>query len=111
MPTRLTPALARILPFACYVGFIVLESLLPEAAVAGGPLGGKWLYALQIAVTGGLLAWLWPRFDELRGELRLSAASASDWALAVAVGIAVFILWINLDVPWARLGASRGLGP
>ncbi len=105
MPTRISPALARILPFAWYIGFIVLESLLPEAAVAGGPLGGKWLYALQIVSTGALVLWLWGRYDELRGP----AGGAADWALAVAVGIGVFVLWVNLDLPWARIGESRGL--
>jgi CAAX prenyl protease-like protein len=105
MPTAPSPALARILPFAAYVAFMVLESVLPEQAVAGGPLGGKWLYALQLLATAALLAWLWPRY----GELRAAGARAADWALAVAVGLVVFVLWINLDLPWARIGESRGL--
>ncbi len=106
MRLSLSPALARILPFAAYLGFIVVESLLPEEAVAAGPLGGKWLYALQVLVAGGLIAWLWPRFD----ELRTGPGRAVNWLMAVAVGLLVCVLWINLDLPWARIGESRGLG-
>jgi CAAX prenyl protease-like protein len=102
----ISPALARILPFAAYVGFIALESVLPDTTVAAGPLGGKWLYALQVLVAGGLLVWLWPRYGELRG----GAVRAGDWLLAVIVGLVVFVLWINLDLPWARIGESRGIG-
>jgi hypothetical protein len=101
-----SPALARILPFAAYIGFVALESVLPEPVVSGGPLGGKWLYALQIGVTAGLLAWLWPRYEELRGN----AVRPADWALAIVVGLAVCVAWIQLDLPWARFGESRGLG-
>lgn len=105
MRDTLSPALARILPFAAYLGFIVVESLLPDGALAGGPLGGKWLYAAQVFCAGALLVWLWPRFEELRGRL----PPARDWALAAAVGLVVFVAWINLDLPWARIGESRGL--
>jgi CAAX prenyl protease-like protein len=102
---NLSPALVRILPFAVYIGFIALESLLPEETVAAGPLGGKWLYAIQVIAVGALLAALWPRFTELRG----ATARGADWLLAVIVGVVVCVLWINLDLPWARIGESRGL--
>jgi CAAX prenyl protease-like protein len=105
MRAALSPALVRILPFAVYIGFIVLESVLPAGLVEAGPLAGKWLYGLQVLAAGALLAWLWPRYEELRGP----AGRASDWVLAVGVGLLVFVAWINLDLPWARFGESRGL--
>lgn len=100
MTASLSPAVARSLPFAAYIGFIVVESLLPA-----GTLTGPWLYAAQVGVAAALLAWLWPHYAELRTAPRYAAV----WAAAVAVGLAVFVAWINLDLPWARFGESRGL--
>jgi hypothetical protein len=102
MSLRSRPAAARILPFAAYILFIVAESALRDA------LDLRWLYAVQIAVVAALLTWLWPAYDELR---RPGAARATDCLLGVAVGVAVFLLWINLDFQWAQLGSGRGVAP
>jgi uncharacterized protein len=99
MISRAPPALARILPFAVYLAFLVAESLAKDA------LGGRWLYAVQIVVVAGLLAWLWRAYEELRP----SSTPAGSWLLALAVGAVVFALWINLDFAWAQLGAGRGV--
>ena len=108
MRFRPSPAVARILPFAAYIGFIVLESLLPD-----GTIPRAWLYGMQVSLTGALLLWLWPHYAELRpaprDQPRPGRPGPLAWLAAAAVGIAVFILWINLDLPWARFGESRGL--
>ena len=100
MTSRAPPALARILPFAVYIAFLVAESLAKDA------LGARWLYAVQIAVVAVLLAWFWRMYEELR---RPSSTPAGGWLLALAVGAIVFALWINLDFQWAQLGAGRGV--
>jgi CAAX prenyl protease-like protein len=40
------------------------------------------------------------------------AGRADEAALAVAIGVVVFLLWINLDAPWMRLSeATAGFRP
>jgi CAAX prenyl protease-like protein len=59
----------------------------------------------SVAVALGLL---WPQFDELRDSWR---TATQDWLLALAVGAGIFLLWINLDQPWASIGESTGFDP
>lgn len=100
MSLRHWPAAARIAPFAAYIAFLVAESALRSA------IDVRWLYAAQVCVVAALLAYCWPAYSELHAPSR---ARASDWALGAALGAAVFVLWINLDLPWARLGEGRGV--
>jgi CAAX prenyl protease-like protein len=100
MPPRTNPVLARVAPFAVYIAFLVAES------AAGDRIDGHWLYAAQVAIVAALLAWFWPAYGELRGA---TATAARDWALGLLLGAIVFVLWINLDFPWAQLGAGRGI--
>lgn len=93
-------ALARIVPFAVYIAFLVVESALPASA------GGHWLYLTQVGVVGALLAFFWRRYVELR---RPGETPWRDWALGAVVGAVVFLLWINLDFAWAQFGAGRGV--
>jgi CAAX prenyl protease-like protein len=100
MSLRYRPAAARIAPFAAYIAFLVAESALRSA------IDVRWLYAAQVCVVAALLAYCWPAYSELRAPWR---TRARDWALGAALGAAVFVLWINLDLPWARLGDGRGV--
>lgn len=94
-------ALARVLPFAAYIALLVVESFVPAGAA------GQWLYAAQIGLAALLVALFWPRYAELH---RPRAARPADWGLAIAVGVVVCVLWINLDFEWARFGEGRGIG-
>ena len=89
---------ARALPFALYIGFLAAVPALREALPAGWD--GRWLYAMQIAVTILALAWFAQAYEELRPPA-LGRRAALE---AAAAGIAVFVLWINLDFSWAMLG-------
>ena len=100
MQLRTHPVLARVLPFAVYIAFLVAES------AAGDSLDGRWLYAAQVAIVAAMLAWFWPAYTELR---RPSGTAGRDWLTGVAVGAIVFALWINLDFEWAQIGAGRGV--
>ena len=77
----------RAAPFAA---FIVLLAAFPQWPLLRG------------LAAAALLAAFWPHYTELR-ESRLSARQA---AMAMAVGTAVFLAWIALDQPWARLGGE-----
>lgn len=98
----ISPALARTIPFAIYIGFLAIapwmETFLPD---------GRWLYPLKLASVVVALGLLLPHFDELRD----TGGSPRDWLLALLVGVGVFLLWINLDQPWASIVQSTGFDP
>ena len=92
------PAVSRIVPFAVYIAFLpigqALAALLPDSDL-------RWLYGLQIALTGSALALFWRRY----GELHVRAAlRVNDVLTAVIAGLLVFVLWINLDHATLRFG-------
>lgn len=90
--------LARILPFALYIAFLAAGPSLREALPAGWD--GRWLYAMQIVAAMLALAWFARGYQELRPV----ALGWRDALEATAVGAAVFVVWIILDLPWATLG-------
>lgn len=97
------PGALRSIPFAVYIAFLMLG---PRLA----PLleDARWLYAVQAGLAALALAVLYRRYGELRHP---PAAGAGGWLLSCLAGVAVFILWINLDLPWATLGEGRGFDP
>ncbi len=96
--------LARVLPFAVYMAFLAVEGL---AASYWPELDARWIYPLKV---GAVALVLW----HYRAEYReLLARPDPRWAVLAAplVGIAVFVLWINLDIGWLNLGAGAGFDP
>ncbi|WP_237559924.1 CAAX prenyl protease-related protein [Desulfohalovibrio reitneri] len=100
----------RILPFALFMAFIGLEELLEFLAGNGtlpiGPGQLLYVYPLKALAVACLLLYFWKGYTELRfGDLlRFKHTAAS-----LAAGVAVFLLWINMD--WAILGESAGYDP
>ncbi|NCT84374.1 MAG: CAAX prenyl protease-related protein [Comamonadaceae bacterium] len=92
-------ALARCIPFAAFMALLALRGHLP----AGLGLDARWIYGLQTAIVAGLLGWYWRGYGELVRQ-NLPGAREAGWA--VAVGIAVFALWVQLDAPWMQLGEA-----
>jgi CAAX prenyl protease-like protein len=98
---------SRALPFLVFIALIGLDPWLAQGATAVG-LDPRWLYGVRVILVGLLLAWFW------RGYLELDSAGsvgARDWLLALVVGIAVFALWIHLDVPILSFGQAGGFDP
>jgi uncharacterized protein len=98
-------AWARILPFAAYLAFIVIADVCERLGASAGVL--RWLYPVKIALVAGLLALFWRRYDELK-PCRLSLSAA---AVAVATGVVVLVLWINLSTGWMVVGSPAGYDP
>ena len=95
----------RIAPFAIYMGFIVIADLLTRLGWTAQEQ--RWLYGVKIAAV--LLAlWYWRRSY---GELRAGGLAARAVGEAVAVGLLVLVLWVNLDADWMVVGASAGFDP
>jgi len=96
-----SPAIVRVLPFAAYILLLAVEQM---PGVQFGSQAANWLYAARAGAAGVLLLLLWRSYTELRGTLPTGA----QWLLAVAAGVAVFVIWIALDQSWARLGGGEG---
>ena len=100
-------ALARVVPFAAFMVLLAVRGAVPDDSSWG--IDPRWLYGVTVLVVGGLLAWFWREYGELVSQ---TLPSLMETALAVAVGLAVFGLWIHLDAPWMRLGEpSAGFVP
>jgi len=102
----ISPAMARIAPFAVFMLFIMAGSFLPETTVPGG-WDSRHLFTLRAVVVGSLLLLFWRRYSELFDVV----PSARQVLLALASGLAVFVMWINFDFPWATFGESKSFDP
>jgi uncharacterized protein len=89
--------IARVAPFALFMLLLAARGAVPEDAA----FDSRWIYGVTVVAVGGLLAYFWRDYAELA---RRTLPKASEWALAVVVGVAVFLLWIQLDAPWMVLG-------
>jgi uncharacterized protein len=90
-------AFYRIAPFALFVAFLA----------AGHLSASPWLPLARGIAVALLLAAFWPRYVELRIR-----GLTPNFVLAVGAGIAVFLVWINLDAPWALIGdMGKGFAP
>lgn len=99
-------ALLRIAPFAL---FMLLLALRGVAADGAWGFDERWLYAVSAVGVATLLVVLWREYGELSAVL---APTARELLLAVFAGLLVFLLWIQLDEPWMRIGqATAGFRP
>lgn len=92
-----------VFPFACYMLFLAAGPAL--APLLRDP---RWLYAIQICGVMLLLAWHARSYREL---IHPPGVVVPEWLLAVAVGVGVFMLWINLALPGLTLGEAKGFDP
>ena len=91
-------ALVRIAPFALFMLLLALRGSLP---VDGNvPIDSRWVYGWTVLLVGGVLLWLWREYGELAAQ---TLPNLKETALAAAVGIVVFALWIHLDAPALRI--------
>jgi CAAX prenyl protease-like protein len=93
----MSPALARILPFALYIALLALEGVLPDRAHG---FDVRWLYPVKAGLVAVALAVLWRHY----GELKTWGLSGGNFVLSVAVGVVVLVLWVKLDAGWMLMG-------
>jgi hypothetical protein len=89
--------LVRAVPFAIFMLLLALRGALPD----GAWLDQRWLYAAGVVVVGALLLFWRGDYGELA---RVNRPTGRETLQAVAVGLAVFVLWISLDAPALQIG-------
>jgi CAAX prenyl protease-like protein len=94
-------AFVRVAPFGAFMALLFLRQMAPVDNSWG--FDTRWLYGLQVLIVGGLLLVWWRDYGELA---RQQLPTAREALLAVAVGAAVFALWIQLDAPWMTLSVD-----
>lgn len=99
------PAAPRVIPFTLYLVVLALTPLVHKALP---DWDSRWLYGARIGLVLAALAMFARGYVELLAPV---AVRMRDWLLAVGIGVAVFAAWVNLDLPWATLGAARGFDP
>lgn len=99
------PALPRALPFILYIALLALADVLGQSASAAYDV--RLIYPCKVACVALLLVFFWQRYGELtRFSLQLPQIL---WSLIT--GVAVFLIWINLDQAWMSFGHSAGFDP
>ncbi|MCW7539994.1 CAAX prenyl protease-related protein [Aquabacterium sp. A7-Y] len=98
MPFQLSrAALARIVPFALFMILLVVRGAVPEDS----GLDGRWIYGVCVVAVAAVLVGFRREYVELA---RATAPRLGEWVLAIGVGLAVFGLWIHMDLPWMVVG-------
>jgi len=92
-------AQARIVPFAAFMLLLAVRGAVPADGSWG--IDARWVYGATVLIVGALLAFYWREYGELVPQVR---PSTRELLLAVAVGLAVYWIWVRLDAPWMRLG-------
>lgn len=95
-------AFVRAAPFVVFMAFLGVRSLAPADGAWAG-IDPRWLYAPQVALVGAMLAWWWREYGELA---RQTLPSVREGLLAAAVGVLVFVLWVQLDAPWMTMASG-----
>ncbi|MCL5060282.1 MAG: CAAX prenyl protease-related protein [Candidatus Thermoplasmatota archaeon] len=101
----MSPIFVRSLPFGLYIALLAVEGLLPGWVP---DFDVRWLYPVKAGLVALALAVLWRHYAEL-GSYGLPARHL---LLSVGVGVAVLVLWVNLDAGWMLMGeAGEGYDP
>jgi CAAX prenyl protease-like protein len=100
------PGLARTIPFGLYIGLMILQPYL-EALLPGG-MDGRWLYGVRVGIVLIALIALWRYFEELREAPNPGAYGSF---LGIGIGLAVFLLWIQLDFKPLAFAPGEGFDP
>lgn len=95
--------LVRVLPFALFILLLALRD--PLGSWLGPDFDVRWVYPIKTGLVLALLLYFLREYTELR---ELPADSRWLWLWAPLVGVAVFVLWINLDWGWLNLASEGG---
>lgn len=99
----------RVLPFVTYIAFVALvEAGRFSGLLVLSPEAQALMYPVKAGCAGLVLVFCLRYCRELRWR---DLAVAKDTLFALAVGLLVFVIWIHLDQPWARIGEAAPFAP
>ena len=103
------PWVSRTVPFGLYMLFIglhgLIEPMVSEKTASTYLTPG--LYTVKTVVVLLALIFFWKSYD----ELSLNGLKFGGLLIALLSGVVVFILWINMDWPMARMGEIEPFDP
>jgi uncharacterized protein len=99
---------AKVLPFATFIGLMILESAFRSLAPALFEETRVFLYPMRVLITSLVLIWLWVVLK--RHQPTLKGMSFSTVGLAVVAGIAIIVFWIVVG-PMFRIGTPSQINP
>jgi len=102
------PAVTRVVPFAIFIAFIALSSLVSEFARQDTTLNLRGLNMLRAVIVSGALVYFWSSYGELAAPVDVKP---HQWLLAIGSGLAVFVIWIHFNHGWAVFGHTKGFDP
>ncbi len=104
----------RIFPFLLFVSFIALESLIDFLSKYYDPLvtvaeyDNYIFYPVKTVLVAAVLLLLWNRYTEI--DIK-KGFSAKNLLIGFAAGVAVFVLWINMDMKFAVMSEPKPYNP
>src|SRR2546422_11270508 len=98
----------RVAPFAIFIVFIAVSSLVPAIGPQQAARDLRWLDLLRAATVTAALIFFWHSYGELGAA---SDVKPRRWLLAIGCGLAVFVVWIHFDDGWAVVGRTEGFDP
>lgn len=108
----ISPTFSRILPFALFMACIGAEELLhffsSQGYITLPPETFLYLYPIRAISAGLALFLLRSHYDEISFH---DLATPSKTLASLAVGVLVFILWINMDWTLTNQGTPQGFNP
>jgi hypothetical protein len=105
-------AFQRIFPFALFMLFIGLEEVLHFAIGSGWVTASDHFFLYLYPVKAGFVAlslvvW-WKNYAEV---CIADLGRLSHTIISIFIGLVVFVLWINMDWPFAVFGNLQGFNP
>jgi CAAX prenyl protease-like protein len=86
------------------MAFLGISTLLPS-----GTFLELWLYPIKIMAVLSLLIFFWSSYQELQQPI---VSHGKEAALAMGIGLVVYLLWVRMDWSWAMQGeATVGYNP
>lgn len=104
----LGPATPFVLPFMLFIVLMAGGSMLSDHAQLSARFDARWLYTVRVVIVSAAVALFWRSYQELHRPYRIEAAGLM---MSIALGVLVFLLWIQLDVEWLSFGTAKGFVP
>ena len=109
---KAVPAFPRIFPFALFMTFIgvgeALHALENAGFVSIEESTYYYLYPIKTFAVLLSLMYFWRHYSEISlADLRIPR----NTIISLATGLFVFVMWINLDFPFATIGTLQGFDP